>query len=199
MWPLEINYIHMKHIFYLLIIFLLSACHPYLAVLNFKSKEALVLKDEGFSAYMYLNQIRQDPYPYLDSMGIKDDNVKKRPVLLWNEKLAKVAEIKAADMAKRNYFSHQTPEGYGINRMMRMGGYKLDDWLKGQKRTNNFESIGAGVATGKGMVELLIIDEGVPSLGHRKHLLGMGKFHSSSKDIGIGMAYHPDSNIDTTA
>lgn len=183
----------MRNISFILLICILSSCSPYLTKLQWTNKDAVLLKNDAFEAYMYLNRFREQPEQHMNSIGIKDPRVTNQPQLLWNEKLAKVAELKAIDMANRNYFSHQTPEGYGINRMIRMNGYKLEKWLKGEKRTNNFESIGAGVVTGKGMIDLLIIDEGVPSLGHRRHLLGMSKFDASLKDIGIGMAYHPQS------
>lgn len=180
----------------IVLVFICSSCHPYLAKLSLKSKEARVDKKEAREAYHYLNNFRQNPERYLENLGLTDPSVKRMPKLIWNEKLAKVAELKAADMASRDYFSHQTPEGYGINKMIHWGGYKLDNWLRGEKRTNNFESIGAGgnLHTGKLMIDLLIIDEDVPSLGHRKHLLGVGEFNNSLKDIGIGYAYHPESS-----
>jgi uncharacterized protein YkwD len=100
--------------------------------------------------------------------------------------LAKVAETKAMDMAKRHYFNHVDPDGYGINYYINKAGYKLNaDWLKDPK-ANFFESIGAGSNTGQEAIERLILDTNTPSLGHRKHLLGLDEWNASLPDIGIG-------------
>jgi uncharacterized protein YkwD len=115
-------------------------------------------------------------------------NVKPRDPLKWNNILAKVAKEKATDMAKRDYVSHETPEGLGINYLINAAGYKLPrEWLQ-KKSDNFFESIGAGYPTGKELIQGLILDEDTPSQGHRKHLLGMNEMYADCTDIGIGMA-----------
>ena len=37
----------------------------------------------------------------------------------------------------------------------------------------------------------LIVDEGVPNLGHRKHLLGFNDGDTPATHVGIGIAYNP--------
>jgi hypothetical protein len=53
---------------------------------------------------------------------------------------------------------------------------------------NYFESCNAGGLSGEEAIRMLIIDEGVPTLDHRKHLLGMDSWSHSLVDIGIGYA-----------
>ncbi|MEI9807661.1 MAG: hypothetical protein WDO16_07150 [Bacteroidota bacterium] len=91
-------------------------------------------------------------------------------------------------MANRDYFGHTDPDGYAINYFIHKSGYILNaDWLK-NKSDNYFESIIAESPDGETAIKRFIIDEGVPSLGHRKHLLGIGEWNASLVDIGIGFA-----------
>jgi uncharacterized protein YkwD len=108
--------------------------------------------------------------------------------LIWNNTLASVAEAKAYDMAKRNYFDHIDPGGYGINYYINKAGYKLNaEWTQ-DKSDNSFESIVAGPEDGQAALKTLIMDNGVTSFGHRDHLLGIGDWNASLTDIGIGFA-----------
>ena len=143
-------------------------------------------KNEGISAYNFLNEVRSNPesfdaiFPFLKVSNISSEK------LIWNETLALVAQRKAFDMADKNYFDHVDPFGYGINYYINKAGYKLISAFLKNKKDNNFESLGAGYDNGILAIKELIIDKGVPSLGHRKHLLGIGDFWSSAKDVGIG-------------
>ena len=119
-------------------------------------------------------------------MGIREFSKVNTKTLVWNEALAKVAEAKAMDMAKRGYFDHISPEGYSINYYINKAGYKLDPKFLNQRTNNYFESIQAGAESGEAAMNDLILDAGVPELGHRKHLLGMDDWNSSLVDIGIG-------------
>jgi hypothetical protein len=81
------------------------------------------------------------------------------------------------------------PEGYGINFYINKEGYQLrENWLKDPK-ANFFESCNAGGPTGRDAIKMLLLDEGVPSLGHRKHLLGIDDWSATLVDIGIGFAH----------
>lgn len=144
-------------------------------------------KAEAQKAFTLLNKIRTSPatftseMPFLAEMGPK-------PMLKWNDTLAKVAEAKALDMATRNYVDHVDPDGYGLNYFINKAGYKLKPkWLT-TKDLNFFESISAGAPNGEAAIRKLIVDNGVPTLGHRKHLLGLDAWAASLYDIGIGYA-----------
>jgi len=147
---------------------------------------------EAQKAFVLLNQIRSNPaafaaeMPFLAEMG-------KKPLLEWNDTLAKVAEAKAMDMATRRYVSHVDPDGYGLNYKINEAGYKLNAKWLASKELNYFESISAGAPDGETAIRNLLIDKNVPTLGHRKHLLGLDEWTSSLYDIGIGYA-RPDGN-----
>lgn len=146
-------------------------------------------------AYNYLNAIRQNPSAYSAKIGVDLSEVEPRPTLKWDEALAKAAQAKAEDMATRNYFAHVDPDGKGMNIKMFAAGYELSEqWLENPE-DNFFESIGCGtlISTGESVINMLIIDAGVPSFGHRKHLLGIDEFWSNCYDIGIGHAQNPNS------
>ncbi|WP_153798077.1 CAP domain-containing protein [Foetidibacter luteolus] len=140
-------------------------------------------KTEALKAFELINSIRQNPASFT---GANLSGVNAMPALNWNDTLAKAAEAKALDMARRNYFSHTDPNGLGMNYHINKAGYSLNQaWLTNTSN-NYFESIQAGAADGEEAVSMLIIDNGVPTLGHRKHLLGMDQWNASLKDIGIG-------------
>jgi hypothetical protein len=143
-------------------------------------------KEEARKAYVLLNDIRVNPEDYCRELHFSRREDVSRMPLRWNDTLARIAEAKAIDMARRDYFDHVDPDGYGMNYLLNKGGYRLNrEWLQ-DKRRNSFESIGMGWPGGEEAIRALIIDQGVPSLGHRKHLLGLGEWNSSLKDIGIG-------------
>lgn len=151
----------------------------------FKS-DIVIDKNEAKNAYQFLQEIRANPARFHKELQLEKD-IKVSPVkLVWNDTLARVAAEKAYDMAKRDYFDHVDPEGFGINYHINKSGYTLNpDWVK-NKADNAFESITSNYFTGKEAIKALIIDEGVPSLGHRIHLLGLNTWNASLKDIGIG-------------
>jgi uncharacterized protein YkwD len=163
-------------------------------VLQLKDGDPIIDRKEATAAFDYLNQIRTDPAAFKKQFKFLS-GMKAMPKLQWNDTLAKVAEAKAMDMAKRNYFAHVDPDGYGINYFMDKAGYKLNkDWLK-TKGENYFESLSAGGGSGIGTIDNLIIDATTPSLGHRKHLLGMDSWNASLVDIGIGYVNTNGSSI----
>ncbi len=145
-----------------------------------------VVKEEAQQAFQLLNTIRSNPDKYSKELHFSTKlGITKTP-LRWNDTLAKVAEAKALDMAKRNYFDHVNPEGQGINYLINQSGYTLNaDWLK-NKKENFFESIGSGHDSGVAAVKSLIIDETDATKGHRDHLLGIGDWDSTLHDFGIG-------------
>ncbi|MBO7069518.1 MAG: hypothetical protein J6W52_12740 [Bacteroidaceae bacterium] len=148
-------------------------------------------------AYNYLNAVRQNPAAYSDKIGVDLSNVEPRPALRWNEALIKAAQAKAEDMATRGYFAHVDPDGNGMNIKIQAAGYELlKEWYENPAE-NNFESLGCGtnIISGESVVNMLIIDKGTPSLGHRKHLLGIVPFWANCYDIGIGHAENPNSRF----
>lgn len=159
--------------------------------------ETTLLRDEAKAAHEYLNRVRQNPALFSEEIGVDLKKVKRRHVLQWNDTLAAVAEEKARDMATRNYFGHQNPEGKGINIFIHKAGYVLNrGWVK-DEASNNFESLGAGYDDGLSLIRGLLLDEGSPRFGHRIHLLGMKDFWADCQDIGIGIARNSKSDYGT--
>ncbi len=148
-------------------------------------------RQEARSAFTLLNKIRQNPRAYQRELRLSPRASITRTPLRWNDTLAKVAEMRAVDMAKRDYFDHTDPDGYGPNYHISRAGYVLNpDWLK-RKNANNFESIGANHPTAADGIKAMIIGQNSPGFGHRKHLLGMDEWNASLRDIGIGYVRVP--------
>jgi uncharacterized protein YkwD len=149
-------------------------------------------KGEEQKAFILLNKIRENPAAFADEMPFLAE-ISKKPLLKWNDTLAKVAEAKALDMATRKYVNHVDPDGYGLNYKINEAGYKLNSKWLASKELNYFESISAGAPSGEEAIRNLLLDKNVPTLGHRKHLLGLDEWTASLYDIGIGYA-GPDGN-----
>lgn len=151
----------------------------------FHLKGPAVDKTEAKEAFQLLNQVRTKPELFYKEFPFLKDYT-RRPSLKWNDTLAKVAEQKALDMATNNYFGHIDKKGFGMNHHIYKAGYQLKSaWVK-DPMENYFESLNAGTPSGKEVIKSLLIDEGIPSLGHRRHLLGIDPFYESLYDIGIG-------------
>jgi hypothetical protein len=170
------------------ILFILSS-----SFFSFQKPTTEILKDPAYQSYLFLNEVRSDPKAYSKSFGINLNNVKPSPALIWSDTLAREAERKAADMATQNYFAHVDKKGYGMNYYVNKAGYKLPEFWLDNKKNNQVESLGANTEGAEGFIKQLIIDKGVPELGHRKHLLSMGPFYQQNTHIGIGIAYNPKS------
>ena len=150
---------------------------------------------EAPKAYNLINDIRKNPSAYSSKMGVDLSGVQARSALTWNDALAKVAQDKAEDMAKNNYFSHTDLNGYGVNYFMYEAGYDIPESWRKNKSDNYFENIAAGNSTAEATVKQLVYDSGADnsSAGHRASLLGISNWCSNCTDIGIGYAYNAKS------
>jgi hypothetical protein len=102
-------------------------------------------------------------------------------------------------MNARGYVSHTTPDGQDV----------LDrlTWGVGFPWTDYGESIAAGLALSnpEDALRSLIQDDGVPDLGHRRHLLALDALFQNQNQVGIGIvqdgsgAYRNYYTIDTAA
>ncbi len=157
-----------------------------------QTNRIVVVKSEAQDAFRLLIDIRMNPERYIRELQISSVTKKvKRTKLRWNNNLARVAEKRALDMAKRNYFDHTDPDGIGPNYHIHHGGYKLNtDWLK-RLDANNFESIAANHLTAFEGIKAFIIGKGSPGFMHRKHMLGLDEWNASLMDVGIGFVRSP--------
>ena len=147
----------MIRIFLVLFVFISSLS------LNAQSPKYILRKDQAKEAFVLLNEVREKPSNFKNEIGYFMKSITPKHELKWNNILAQVAEEKAMDMAKKNYFDHVSKEGRGINIMIHKAGYKLNsDWIKDRK-DNSFESISAGAETAVESIKNLIIDANVRS------------------------------------
>jgi len=158
-------------------------------LISFHPDDTIVMdKKEARAGFTLLNDIRTNTSKYYNEFEFLKNQEMQHTPLAWNDTLARVAEAKAYDMAKRDYFAHVDPDGYGINHFINKSGYQLrEEWLL-NKSDNYFESCSANPSSGEGAIKRLVVDAGTANLGHRNHLLGNGEWNASLKDIGIGFA-----------
>lgn len=141
-----------------------------------------------------LNAVRQNPKLYAQKYKIPAlSKIAPRAPFVWDDTLAKLARQKAEDMAKLNYFGHVDKKGKGMNYYLWQASYPLPSYYSKDARANNVESIAANTEDPLVFVRQLIEDQGVPSLGHRKHLLSLNQESTPATHIGIGIAYNPNS------
>jgi len=154
-------------------------------------------KEESLKAFEYLNTFRQNPKEEAKKIELRLKKIKPAQTLKWNETLARIAKERAMDMAENNYFRHRDKKGKAINYKLKKGGYTIYKLYTKDKGFNSFESISAGMSTGIESIKSLIIDEGVKSKGHRKHLLGIdikNSFPQNSTLYDCGIAFVDASN-----
>ncbi|MFT6814445.1 MAG: hypothetical protein ACJAZ3_000333 [Sphingobacteriales bacterium] len=146
--------------------------------------------------YEEINMVRSNPQSFVEKYDLRKlKRIKKSPELIWDDKLAKVAQEKAEDMAKNDYFDHVDPKNKGLNYYLFLDGYPLTEEYERTDRANNAESIVASTRGPEEFVKLLIVDKGVPDKGHRKHLLGLDDFNAKHTHIGVGVSYNADAKF----
>jgi uncharacterized protein YkwD len=127
--------------------------------------------------------------------------------LAWDAKLARIAGQHSRDMAKRNYLSHDSPEGRGFDDRYRQAGYSCAVRV-GRVVHAGAENIALGrlynsMRTRNGVVEYdwnsaqqiarKVVDGWMSSRGHRKNILTPHWRHE-----GIGVEIHPDNKAYVT-
>jgi uncharacterized protein YkwD len=117
------------------------------------------------------------------------DPGQRRASLSCNPILASVAQSRAEDMARRGYFSHTNPDGFGPNYLVRQAGYPLPAFYGDAPDDNNIESIAAGNASATATWQ----QQWMTSSGHRAHLLGLTSFFAEQIEYGVGYAVDPAS------
>ncbi len=127
-----------------------------------------------------LNNARANPAAYGASIGVDLSYIAPSPPLAFDPRLIQAAYLDALDMSNRNFFAHVNPDGLDPGQRMTNAGYPWVSWG---------ESIaaGSGLTTPAAALALLIIDAGVPNLGHRNHLLANGYPDNIQKQVGIGI------------
>ena len=112
----------------------------------------------------------------------------KRKTLKYDSRLAAAARSKALDMARRNYFGHEDPEGVGANFNVAAAGYHLPPAYMAFKSGNQVESLAAGKSDAKKTFE-----QWMTSWTHESQVLALGTFYRLQTNYGIGYANVPGS------
>jgi uncharacterized protein YkwD len=128
-----------------------------------------------------LNDARANPVAYGQSIGVDLSYIPPSQPLAFDTDLIMAARLHSQDMSNRAYFSHYTPEGIDPDTRMIAAGYPSNTYWA--------ESIaaGSGYPTPAAALAGLIIDTGVPDLGHRNHLLAYGGGNAMMQQVGIGI------------
>lgn len=103
---------------------------------------------------------------------------KPLPILHPDEILIKAAHAHTQDMARSGTFSHNSSDGTSFSDRIQQFGFDGTAW--GENLAAGFEN------TAQDVVLQLVIDDGVPSRGHRKNLLS-----PDFNVVGIGCGEHP--------
>lgn len=114
-----------------------------------------------------------------------------RTAFTRNEVLLFAARKKAEDMAAREYFSHQDPDGFGMNFTISMAGYGHS--YSTARSSNNIESIGVrhqNGLSGQAAAEI-VFNAWMESPGHRTHVLGTQDFFAKQTYVAVGYAFDP--------
>lgn len=166
---------------------------PFARLESLERRKLLTISpDEQLFVYL-LNRARHDPVAYQQEQNLNIDlsSAPAAQPLAVNDDLFDSAEFHSNEMATHNYFGHQSQvTGDWPNKMVRDQGYDLPAaWTS---NANYVESIAAGtvIDTPIEAMNLLIVDQGVPSLGHRIHLLSIGASHADDHEIGVGHSYN---------
>jgi hypothetical protein len=108
--------------------------------------------------------------------------------MVYDARLHLVARAKAEDLARRGYFSHVDPDGYGPNRAVQLTGYGLPGFWGTSNSANFIESIAAGYTSAQAA-----FDGWMNSPGHRRHVLAEESFYAEQTRYGVGYASVPGS------
>lgn len=103
---------------------------------------------------------------------------KPLPILYPDEILNKAARSHTQDMAASSTFSHNSSDGSSFSERVKRFGFAGNAW--GENLAAGFEE------TAEDAVLQLVIDDGVPSRGHRKNLLS-----PDFNVIGVSCGPHP--------
>ena len=116
--------------------------------------------------------------------------VKSLPMLWPDEALSWVAKQHAKDMNKYNYAAHKSKDGRTVT----------DRIGKMYPNRSQGENLAFGFSTGLGNVCMLLLDRGVPDLGHRKIILNTSlKFNYVGVSIQPHQGYRYCSVVDFVA
>jgi N-acetylneuraminic acid mutarotase len=126
-----------------------------------------------------LNAARSNPTAYGQSIGVDLSYIAPSEPLAFSPQLVEAARLHSQDMNDRAYFAHDTPEGVTPGQRVAQAGYPGTFAGESIAAGTNFDPASALAA--------LITDSGVPSLGHRNHLLSAQPYFQAQSQVGVGI------------
>lgn len=132
-------------------------------------------KMKQYSNYERLKISRNDSYYRSLERDLK--NIKLLPVFWPDEALSWVAQQHANDMNKKNYAAHNSKDGRTATQRI----------AKMYPKKSSGENLSFGISSGLGNVCMLLIDKGVPDLGHRKMILNTSYLLNT---VGVSIQPH---------
>jgi serralysin len=141
-----------------------------------------------------LDDARFNPAAYGVSLGLDLSTVAPSQPLAMSPLLVEAARLHSQDMIAQNYFSHTTPQGVGPEQRIQAAGFNPTGYAESIEYNTNetasdtpFPADYAGRDTVSSLSNL-IVDQGVPDLGHRVMLLDIGGQFHADRQVGIGIA-----------
>ncbi len=125
---------------------------------------------------MPVDEMKNSDNEYIRSLYYDLQQVKGRPVLLPDKKLYRAAAYHARDMGQSGRIGHTSTNGQDM-------ADRLTGYIKRWQRIT--ENCSYGYRQPAKIVGQLLLDEDVPSLGHRKNILDPQVTH-----IGVAIAPH---------
>jgi hypothetical protein len=119
---------------------------------------------------------------------LTNSSSQQRPFVQVDPILSRVARARAADMARRRYFAHVNPDGYGPNYLVRQAGYPLPAGYDQSPGGNSIESCAAGDTTADAAW-----NGWMGSAPHKRHLLAQDPFYAAQTSLGVGYYYDANS------
>lgn len=127
-----------------------------------------------------LNDARANPAAYGRSIGLDLSGVAPSQPLAFDPRIIAASRLHSQDMNNQNYFAHNSPQGTDPGQRIFNAGFIWTSWG---------ESIAGGTAFPgpSEALKALIIDSGIPDLGHRRHLLAIDPTFQGQNQVGIGV------------
>jgi uncharacterized protein YkwD len=141
-----------------------------------------------------LNDARFNPAAYGVSLGLDLSSIAPSQPLAMNTLLVESARLHSQDMIAQNYFSHDTPQGVGPEQRIQATGFNATGYAESIEYNTNSAPVGTGFPSDYAAADTgvslsnLIVDQGVPDLGHRVMLLDIGGQFHADRQVGIGIA-----------